>query len=144
MNYSKAIIGGRLTRDPEVRYLPDGTAICKFSVAVNHRVKGQGGQWAKEVSYFDCTLFGKRGEAYAEHNHKGDTTLVEGELRIETWEDKKTSQKRSKVAIKCSDWQFVGGRREDQGSAYEDTTGGNYSAPQPAPTTGGGGEDMPF
>lgn len=89
---------GNITRDIEVHYLQSGTAVADVGLAVNERVK-KGGDWVDEVSFFDLTLFGRTAEVAAEYAHKGTKVGIVGKLKQETWADKDTGAKRSKVKI---------------------------------------------
>ncbi len=110
--FSKVIIMGNLSRDPELRTTQGGTQVCSFSVAVNRNYKDQ-----ESVSFFDCSAWGKQGETIAQYLHKGSGILVSGRLEQRSWEDKE-GQKRSRVEIVVEDFNFVGGGSGD---------GGNYS-----------------
>ena len=137
-SYNKVILMGNLTRKPEMRFTQSGTAICKFGLAVNRRFKDQSGEWKEEATFVDITFFGKRGEAFAKYHDKGKSAFIEGSLRLDTWEDKQSGDKRSKLYVVGDDWQFVGGgARGEQG-------GGNMGAPSSAggyAAGGGGGAD---
>lgn len=89
---------GNITRDIEVRYLQSGTAVADVGLAVNDRVK-KGGDWVDEVSFFDLSLFGRTAEVAAEYAPKGAKIAIVGKLKQETWADKDTGAKRSKVKI---------------------------------------------
>lgn len=97
-SYNKVIQLGNLTRDPEVRYTPGGTAVASFAIAVNRRYK-QGDEVKDEVSYFDVVAFGKTAENCGQYLNKGDSVLIDGRLQQRRWDDKETGQKRSKVEI---------------------------------------------
>lgn len=132
-SYNKVILMGNLTRKPEMRFTQSGTAICKFGLAVNRRFKDQSGEWKEEATFIDVTFFGKRGEAFAKYHDKGKSAFVEGSLRLDTWEDKQSGDKRSKLYVVGDDWQFVGGGgRGEQG-------GGNMGAPSSAGGYAAGG-----
>ncbi len=107
---------GRLTRDSELKYTNSGTAICKFSLAVN-RKKRQDEQWVEEVSYFDITLWGKLGEAISQYLNKGKQVAVSGELRQNRWEQ--DGQNRSKVEIVASHVQLLSGDSQASGQGAE-------------------------
>ena len=123
MNYNKAIIGGHLTRDPELRQLSSGTAACAFGIATNRRRKDRD----DEVLFIDCNSYGKTAELINEHFKKGDPILVEGYLRLEQWQDRETGANRSKISLTVNEMVFVGGRRE-QGQ----TPATAVAAPQPS------------
>lgn len=106
--FSKAIIAGNLTRDPELRSTSNGTSVCAFSVAVNRVYRGADGENKDDVSYIDCSAWGKLGETIAQWAKKGTGVLVSGRLNQRSWEDK-TGGKRSSVEIVVEDFNFVGG-----------------------------------
>jgi single-strand DNA-binding protein len=133
-SFNKVILMGNLTRDPEVRFTQSGTAICKIGLAVNRRFKDpQSGDWREEPTVLYVTIFGKRGEAFSKFHTKGKPAFIEGELRLDQWEDKQSGQKRSKLYVVGNNWEFVGGGRE---GAAAGAGGGSYSA-----GSGGGGGD---
>ena len=101
--FSKVIIMGNLTRDPELRSTPSGTQVCSFSVAVNRVYNGN-----EQVSYFDCSAWGKMGETIAQYCKRGSGILVSGRLDQRSYEDK-DGNKRSRVEITVEDFNFVGG-----------------------------------
>ena len=102
------IIKGHITRDPEVRYLQTGTAIASFGVAVNRKWKSESGEQKEEVSFFDVDAWGKTAETIAQWFKKGSPILITGRLKQETWDDKQTGQKRSKVKIVLDRFEFCG------------------------------------
>jgi len=108
---NSVVINGRLTRDSEVRYTNSGTAICKFSIASNKRVKS-GEEWGDKASFFDIILWGKQGEALSQYLTKGQQVSVAGELVQNRWEQ--DGQKRSKVEINASNVQLVGAKTEQR------------------------------
>lgn len=117
--FSKAIIVGNLTRDPELRTTASGTQVCSISVAVNRSYKGSSGEQQDQVSYFDCSAWGKLGETIAQYAHKGSGILISGRLEQRSWEDKE-GQKRSRIEIVVDDFNFIGG-----GNGGGDFSGGN-------------------
>lgn len=102
---------GRLTRDAELKYTAGGTAVCKFALAVNRRVK-KGDQWTEEASFFDCVLWGKSGEAINQYLLKGKQIAVDGELRQERWQHE--GQNRSKIEVVANNVQLLGGQSESK------------------------------
>ncbi|MCL1839860.1 single-stranded DNA-binding protein [Candidatus Saccharibacteria bacterium] len=106
--FSKAIIMGNLTRDPEMRSTPNGAQVCGFSVAVNRTYKDSSGQQQESVSFIDCSAWGKAGEIIAQYAKKGSGIMVSGRLDQRSWEDKE-GQKRSRVEIVVEDFNFIGG-----------------------------------
>lgn len=114
------ILVGRLTRDSELSHLNSGTALCKFSIAVNRAVK-RNEQWETEVSYFDITLWGKRGEVLSQYLKKGKQIAVDGELRQNRWEQ--DGQNRSKVEVIANNVQLIGsGNKNTSSDNVEETT----------------------
>ena len=106
--FSKAIIVGNITRDPELRSTPSGAQVCGFSVAVNRNYKDSSGANQESVSFIDCSAWGKAAEIIAQYAKKGSGILVSGRLEQRSWEDKE-GQKRSRVEIVVEDFNFVGG-----------------------------------
>ncbi len=96
-SFNKVIVLGNLTRDPEIRFTPNGTAVANFSVAVNRKYK-QGDELKEEVGFFDVVVFGKQAENCGQHLAKGRSVLIEGRLQQQRWETE-DGQKRSKVVI---------------------------------------------
>ena len=97
--FSKAIITGNLTRDPEVRNTPNGASVCSFSVAVNRVYRDSNGEQKEDVSFIDCSAWGKLGEMICQYAKKGSSVLVSGRLDQRSWEDKNSGQKRSRVEV---------------------------------------------
>ena len=109
--FSKVIIMGNLTRDPEMRSTSNGTQVCSFSVAVNRVYAGN-----EQVSYFDCSAWGKMGETIAQYCKRGSGILISGRLDQRSYEDK-DGNKRSRVEITVEDFNFVGGVNGDAGAS---------------------------
>ena len=105
MNYWS--LTGGLVRDPETRQAGEGT-ITKGTVGCTERYKGKDG-WTERSSFFDFQIWGKRGEAFAQHNKKGAQVLLEGQAKQDSWDDKKTGQKRTKITMNVTNWEFHGG-----------------------------------
>ena len=108
-SFNRVILCGNLTRDPELKYLPSGTSVCEFAIAVNKKWTGKDGEKKEEVSFFDCVVWDKRGETFAKYMTKGRPVLIEGELRQERWTDKE-DQKRSRIRITVSQFTFLGSK----------------------------------
>ena len=114
--FSKAIIMGNLTRDPELRSTPSGSQVCSFTVAVNRNYKDSSGAQQEQVSFIDCSAWGKSGEIIAQYAKKGSGILVSGRLEQRSWEDKE-GQKRSRVEIVVEDFNFIGGAAGGDGGS---------------------------
>jgi single-strand DNA-binding protein len=96
-SFNKVILLGNLTRDPEVRYTPNGSAVASFAIAVNRKYK-QGDETKEEVSYIDIVVWGKQAESCGQYINKGDSVLIEGRLQQRRWETE-DGQKRNKVEV---------------------------------------------
>jgi single-strand DNA-binding protein len=101
------VISGFLTRDPELRYTPKGTPVCSFAIALNRTFKTDAGEDREETAFVDCEQFGPSGEAFSKHFKKGRPTLIEGRLRMESWEDKTTHKQRTRLKVLCERWHFM-------------------------------------
>lgn len=111
-SFNKVILIGNLTRDPEVKYLPKGTAVCNISMAVNRRWKNDAGEDKEDVYFADCKAFGKQAETIGQWVKKGHPLMIEGRLTREEWDDKKTGEKKSATRIMIESFQFLKGREE--------------------------------
>lgn len=109
-SFNQVILIGNLTRDPELRVTPKGTSICQFGIAVNRTYKDEAGNSKEEVNFFDIEAWGKQGEIISKYLSKGRPIFVQGRLRQDTWDDKATGQKRSKIKIVLEGFQFIGSR----------------------------------
>lgn len=128
--FSKAIITGNLTRDPELRTTPNGASVCSFSVAVNRVYRDASGEQKEDVSFIDCSAWGKLAEMISQYAKKGSGVLVSGRLDQRSWEDKTSGQKRSRVEIVVEDFNFTGAARDNSNSGNF-----NNSASSEAPAT---------
>jgi single-strand DNA-binding protein len=134
-SFNKVILMGNLTRDPEIRFTQNQMAICKVGLAVNRRFKdSKTDEWREEPTFVDVTIFGKRGEAFEKYHRKGASAFLEGELRLDNWEDKNTGQKRSKLYVVADNWEFVGGSKDGGGGGG----GGGQAQREPAGASSGG------
>lgn len=118
-SFNKVILVGNLTRDPELRYTPKGTAIAKVGLAVNHKWKNEAGELKEEVTFVDIEVWGRTAENVGQYMRKGSSMLVEGRLRLDTWDDKQTNQKRSKMLVVGETVQFLGSRGGTEGAPVE-------------------------
>jgi single-strand DNA-binding protein len=137
VNFCNLVVGGRLTRDTETTFTQAGMAIVKFGLAWD---SGWGDK--KKPVFLDVTMFGKRGEAFAKFHSKGDTALISGDLRYDTWDDKNTGQKRSKLYAVGNEWTFAGSKKD----ATQPVTGWGGDDAPPADEAGGpiDVDDTPF
>ncbi|MBS33944.1 MAG: single-stranded DNA-binding protein [Verrucomicrobiales bacterium] len=146
-SFNKVILMGNLTRDPELRYTPSGTAIAKMGLAVNRVWRDSEGQQKEEVTFVDVDAFGKQAETIGQYMQKGRPILVEGRLKLDQWEDKNTGQNRSRLGVVLERFTFVGG---GGGQAGGGDAAPQQSAPPPSEPAGGppvdapGDDDVPF
>lgn len=145
-NFNKVIIAGNLTRDPEVRYTPRGTAIARLSVALNRSYKTETGETREEVSYVDVDAFGRQAEVIAQYFRKGRPILIEGRLRQDRWEDKNTGQKQSKLLVVLESFSFLDSRGggADAGADVAPPARGSTPSRPAAPAAGGPEEEPPI
>ncbi|MGD0814763.1 MAG: single-stranded DNA-binding protein [Verrucomicrobiota bacterium] len=115
-NFNKVILAGNLTRDPELRYTPKGTAIAKFGLAINRTWKNEAGENKEEVCFVDVDAFARQAEVIAQYMRKGRPILVEGRLKLDTWEDKNTHQKQSKLKVHLEAFSFIDSKGPEGGA----------------------------
>ncbi|MHC4405877.1 MAG: single-stranded DNA-binding protein [Planctomycetota bacterium] len=151
-SYNRVILVGNLTRDPELRYIPSGTAVTDVRLAVNDRYKNSSGEWVEEPVFVDVTLWARTAEVASEYLSKGSPVLIEGRLKFDTWQTNE-GEKRSKLRVVGEKMQMLGGRgggggggrpAAQQSSEYsQPAPSESYDAP-PAGSAGGGDEEIPF
>ena len=117
-NLNKVLLIGNLTRDPELRTLPSGMAVCNFGMAINRNFTDREGNRREETTYVDIESFGKQAETISKYMTKGRGIFVEGRLRLDQWETP-TGDKRSKLRVVLDNFQFIGGRSDDDNNAGE-------------------------
>jgi len=105
---NKVILLGNLTRDPELRYTPQGTAVCSFGLAVNHRYALASGEAREETCFVDMDVWGQQAQSCSTYLRKGAPALVEGRLRLDQWDDRETGKRRSRLRVQAERVQFVG------------------------------------
>ncbi len=126
-SFNKVLLLGNLTRDPEVRYTPKGSAVADLGIAVNRQYTLDSGEKREEVTFVDVTFWGRTAEVAGEYLKKGRPVFIEGRLQLDTWDDKQSGQKRSKLKVIGEMMQMLGSRPGAGGDAEE---GGG--APRPA------------
>ena len=132
-SFNKVILMGNLTRDPELRYTPKGTAIAKIGLAVNRVWTNEAGEKKEEVTFVDVDVFGRTAENVGQYMRKGRPILIEGRLKLDQWDDKQTGQKKSKMGVVAETVQFLGsapGAGEGGGGSSAPAA---PRAPRPAP-----------
>jgi single-strand DNA-binding protein len=116
-SFNKVILLGNLTRDPEVRYTPKGSAVCDLGIAINRSYTLDSGEKREEVTYVDVVLWARLAEIAGEYLKKGRPIFIEGRLQLDTWDDKQSGQKRSKLRVIGETMQLLGGRPPGAGGA---------------------------
>ena len=109
-NLNKVLLLGNVTRDPEVRYTPKGSAVCDLGIAVNRGYTTDSGEKREEVTFVDVTLWGRTAEVASEYLKKGRPVFIEGRLQMDSWDDKQTGQKRMRLRVVAENMQLLGGR----------------------------------
>ena len=130
-SYNRVVLVGNLTRDVEVRYIPSGMAVTDIGLAVNDRRKSASGEWVEEVTFVDITLWGRTAEVAGEYLSKGSPVLIEGRLKLDTWEHE--GQKKSKLKVVGERLQMLGSR----GAANRSGDGGTEATPYSEPAVSG-------
>ena len=130
-NLNKVFLMGNLTRDPELRYTPSGTAVCEFGLAINRTWTGQGGDKREETCFVDCQAWARSGELISEYCKKGRPLFVEGRLTYDSWEGR-DGQKRSRLRVTVDSFQFLGGRDSGDGPQSSGSRGQRRDGGRPA------------
>jgi len=149
-SFNKVILLGNLTRDPEVRYTPKGSAVCDLGIAVNRVYTPDGGERREEVTYVDVVLWARLAEIAGEYLKKGRPVFIEGRLQMDTWDDKQTGQKRTKLRVVGESMQLLGSRPGGTGAAEaagEDRQPGSAKTsapPKPSAPAAPDEDEIPF
>ena len=150
-SFNKVILLGNLTRDPEVRYTPKGSAVCDLGIAINRQYTLDSGEKREEVTYVDVVLWSRLAEIAGEYLKKGRPIFIEGRLQLDTWDDKQSGQKRSKLRVIGETMQLLGRPPGASGGAAEGAEGGKEARstkPAPPPKAGAAAEpdddEIPF
>ena len=142
---NKVFLIGNLTREPELRTTPKGTAICSFGLAVNRQYRDEAGTAKDETTFVDIEAWGKQGELVAKYLTKGKPCMIEGRLRFDEWQDKTSGQKRSKLKVVLDNVQFLGAKSDGEPARVSEQAAPAASTPptsRPAPTEQQ--DDVPF
>lgn len=147
MSFNKIIVVGNLGRDPELRYTPQGTPVCSFTVATNEKRKDRAGEMQDVTTWFRVTLWGRQAETASQYLTKGRPIYVEGRLRMEEWTDRDGKQ-RYTLEVHATDMQFIGGRGEEAAGggagAAAATASRGPSTDSTAPEPELSDDDIPF
>jgi single-strand DNA-binding protein len=128
-NLNRVLLIGNLTRDPELRYTPKGTAVTEIGLAVNRIYSGEDGEKKEETTFVDVTLWARQAEVAGQYLKKGRPVFIEGRLQLDTWDDKQTGQKRSRLRVVAENLQLLGSRPEGE------TSSAPPSSPRRSPST---------
>lgn len=144
-NLNRVFLIGNLTRDPECRYTPKGTAVCEIGLAVNRVWNDDQGQRREECCFIDVTFWSKQAETIGQYCTKGKSLFVEGRLQLDTWDDRETGQKRTKLRVVGENFQFLGGPKDDSGTSERrsQSTASPRKGQVPAPPTNARPEQNP-
>jgi single-strand DNA-binding protein len=132
-SYNRVVLVGNLTRDPELRYTPSGTAVSDIGLAVNDRRRNASGEWVDETTFVDITLWSRTAEVASEYLAKGSPVLIEGRLKLDSWENNE-GQKRTKLKVIGERMQMLGGR--GGGGGGSPSSGGRPSSTSNAGPSG--------
>lgn len=149
-SFNKVLLLGNLTRDPEVRYTPKGSAVCDLGIAVNRVYTTDSGEKREEATFVDVTLWGRTAEVAGEYLKKGRPVFIEGRLQLDSWDDKQTGQKRSKLKVIGETMQLLSGGRPGGGGGAPAEAGEEGAPPKkssPPPKSGAAepdGDEIPF
>jgi single-strand DNA-binding protein len=135
-SFNKVILLGNLTRDPEVRYTPKGSAVCDLGLAVNRQYTLDNGEKREEVTFVDVVLWARLAEIAGEYLKKGRPVFIEGRLQLDTWDDKTSGQKRSKLRVIGETMQLLGSRPSG-------SSGGGEAADEERPARSGAKPSAP-
>ena len=130
-SFNKVILLGNLTRDPEVRYTPKGSAVADLGIAVNRQYTLENGEKREEVTFVDVTFWGRTAEVAGEYLKKGRPVFIEGRLQLDTWDDKQSGQKRSKLRVIGETMQLLGGRPPGTGAGGSEGGESRKTTPPP-------------
>ncbi len=143
-NINRVVLVGNLTKDPELRHTPSGTAVCSLRLAVNTRRKDSAtGEWTEKPNYFDITVWGNQGESCAQYLAKGRPVAVDGRLEWREW-DAQDGTKRQAVEIIADSVQFLGGRTDGEGGQPQFVPAGAAAQTDNADFAAGADDDIPF
>ncbi|MCK9588765.1 MAG: single-stranded DNA-binding protein [Terrimicrobiaceae bacterium] len=153
-NVNKVILIGNVTRDPEVKFTPKGTAVTDVGMAINRNYTLDNGEKREDVTFVEVAFWGRQAETIGEYVKKGRSIYVEGRLQLDTWDDKQSGQKRSKLRVVGENFQFLGSRpggsgggSDEEGGGHQESRSQRSSRPAPAqqpPKSSEPDDDIPF
>ena len=125
MSFNKIILVGNLGKDPELRYTPQGDAVCSFSMATNERKKDKSGEFQDVTTWFKVTLWRRQAENASKYLSKGSSVYIEGRLQMEEWTDR-DGKERFTLGVQATDMQFIGSRGDNAGGGGGEYSGGGH------------------
>jgi single-strand DNA-binding protein len=138
-SFNKVLLMGNLTRDPQVKHLPSNTVVAEFGLATSRRYRTASGEDREETTFVDCAAFGRQAAVISQFCRKGKPLFIEGRLKFDSWDDKQSGAKRSKLSVVIENFQFIGGRdgASGPGSTGADVFGNDrpWKAPANQPST---------
>ena len=148
MSFNKIIIVGNLGRDPELRYTPQGTAVCNFSMATTEKRRDKSGEYQDVTTWFRVTVWDKKAEVAAKYLQKGSQVYIEGRLKLDEWTDR-DGNTRTTLDVTATDMQFVGGAGQREAGGYSGDMDDNMSEPPKTSSAAVGtapssDDDIPF
>lgn len=140
-SYNRVLLMGNLTRNPEIRYTPSGTAVADLGLAVNENFKNKAGETVEQTCFVDVVVWGRQAETSSEYLHKGSPVFVEGRLQLDQWENQQ-GEKRSKLRVRADRVQFLGspGKNTEFSAAPSDPKDNRQAPDNPADDD----DDVPF
>ncbi len=150
MSFNKIIIVGNLGRDPELRYTPQGTAVCNFSMATNEKRRDKSGEMQDVTTWFRITLWNRQAENASKYLQKGGSVYIEGRLKLDEWTDR-DGNTRQTLDVTATEMQFLGGRQEGMSAAAGSSSSNQFSDSEPektdsdnAPASADSDDEIPF
>ncbi|MFO0831002.1 MAG: single-stranded DNA-binding protein [Phycisphaerales bacterium] len=130
-NLNKVMLMGNITRDIELRTINSGTQVAQIGLAINRRWTGQDGERREETTFVDCEAWGKQAEVMHKYLAKGRPVYIEGRLKLDTWDDKETGQKRSKMRVVVEAFEFIDSGNRQGGGGGGGGDGGDEGSSRP-------------
>ena len=136
LNLNLVTVAGTLTREPEIKFTPKGTAVAQIGMAINSKWTDDQGNKHEDVTFLDIEAFGATAKTIGDYCHKGHTICIEGKLKLDQWEDKQSGQKRSKLKVIANRMHFVSvpkAEQESRDKLREQQSGSRSKRPEPPP-----------
>jgi single-strand DNA-binding protein len=143
MSFNRIIIVGNLGRDPELRYTPQGTPVCSFTMATNDRRKDKNGEMQDQTTWFRVTLWNRQAETASQYLHKGKSVYIEGRLRVDEYTDR-DGKLRHSLEVTATDMQFIGSRSDEPAPERSSSAAASAGPSGPSEPPELSDEDIPF